>query len=226
MTTDSARDPEVAAPEAMAAKPSDESLKVREYWDKFAPKYDREMSFMERILFQGGRDWACSQAEGQILEIAVGTGRNLPHYPVGTTLTGIEFSPAMLELARARAVDVMPEADLRIGDAQRLDFSDASFDTVVCTFSLCSIPDDAAAVAEMKRVLKPAGKLILMEHVRSPVLVVRLVQRLLEVFTVRLQHDHLTREPLDRLRQEDLEVENMRRLKWGIVERVVARKRD
>jgi ubiquinone/menaquinone biosynthesis C-methylase UbiE len=187
LTTDPARDPEVAVPEAVASWPSEESPKVREYWDKFAPKYDREMDFMDRILFQGGRDWACFQADGKILEIAIGTGRNLPHYGAGTAVTGVEFSPAMLELARARAVDVMPDADLRLGDAQRLDFPNASFDTVVCTLSLCSIPDDAAAVAEMKRVLKPGGKLILVEHVRSPVLVVRLIQQLLEFFTVRLQ---------------------------------------
>ncbi len=224
MTTDPACDPQVAALEAVASRPSDESLKVRAYWDKFAPKYDRDMGLLERILFQGGRDWACFQAEGQILEIAVGTGRNLPHYASSTAVTGVEFSPAMLELARARAVDVMPAADLQLGDAQRLDFPDASFDAVVCTLSLCSIPDDAAAVSEMRRVLKPGGKLILMEHVRSPVLVVRLIQRLLELFTVPLQHEHLTREPLDRLRQEEFEVEMVRRLKWGIVERVVARK--
>jgi ubiquinone/menaquinone biosynthesis C-methylase UbiE len=203
----------------------DETVRVREYWNKFAPKYDREMGRFERVLFQGGREWACSQAEGEVLEIAVGTGRNLPHYPAGARVTGIEFSPAMLDLACARAAQVMPTADLRLGDAQRLEFPDDSFDTVVCTMSLCSIPDDSAAVAEMKRVLRPGGKLVLLEHVRSPLLVVRLIQRLLDLITVRVQHDHLCREPLDRLRESGLEVDSLERSKLGIIERVVAHKR-
>jgi len=221
MTTEGSE--RVPGPAAEASEDA-ESLAVRDYWDKFAPKYDREMGFMERVLFQGGRHWACSRAEGEILEIAVGTGRNLSYYSADAKLTGIEFSPEMLKIARARAAEVTPQADLRLGDAQRLEFPDASFDTVLCTLALCSIPDDAAAVAEMKRVLKPGGRLILMEHVGSPILMVRLVQRLLEVLTVRLQHDHLTREPLDHVMSEGLEIEKVRRLKWGIVERVIARK--
>jgi ubiquinone/menaquinone biosynthesis C-methylase UbiE len=93
------------------------------------------MGFFERVLFQGGREWVCSQAEGDVLEIAVGTGRNFSYYPRGLKLTGIEISEEMLDLARARAAELGREVDLRLGDAQSLDFPDASFDTVVSTFS-------------------------------------------------------------------------------------------
>jgi ubiquinone/menaquinone biosynthesis C-methylase UbiE len=201
-----------------------ETERVREIWDKTAPRFDRMMGFWERVLFAGGREWACSQAKGDVLEIAVGSGRNLPYYPREVRLTGVELSPAMLELARARAAELARDVDLRLGDAQALDFPDDSFDTVVSTFSLCSIPDDRKAVAEAKRVLRPGGRLILFEHVRSPALAVRTVQRLLDRLTVRFEGDHLVREPLDHVRAEGLEVEEFRRSKWGIVERLRAHK--
>src|SRR6266508_5812936 len=132
--------------------------RLRRYWDKHARNYDKQMAFWERRLFGDGRQWVCAQASGEILEVAIGTGRNLPHYPRGIRLTGIEFSPAMAELARRQAQQLDVEVDLRLGDAQALDLPDASFDTVVCTLSLCAIPDQRQAVAEMRRVLRPGGR--------------------------------------------------------------------
>jgi ubiquinone/menaquinone biosynthesis C-methylase UbiE len=105
-----------------------------------------------------------------------------------------------------------------------LEFADESFDTVVCTLGLCTIPDPRRAVAEALRVLRPGGRLLLLEHVRSPVRVVGVVQRLLDPWSVRFAGDHLTREPLDHLGAEGFEVERVERSKWGIVERVAARK--
>jgi ubiquinone/menaquinone biosynthesis C-methylase UbiE len=182
------------------------------------------MRLFERMLFGDGRRWVCSQAEGEVLEIAVGTGRNLAHYPPQVRLSGIELSPAMLELARRRAQQVGREADLRVGDAQALDFEDERFDTVVCTLSLCTIPDDRASVAEAKRVLRPGGRFLLLEHVRSPVRAVRAVENAIEPLMVRFQGDHVTREPLEHLRAEGFVVERVLRSKWGIVERVAALK--
>jgi len=202
----------------------DETERVRRIQDKEAPRYDRQMSFFDRVLFADGREWACSQAKGDVLEIAVGTGRNLVHYPPGVRLTGIELSEEMLAIARRRAADAGVEVDLRQGDAQALEFADESFDTVVITLALCTIPDDRAAVREARRVLRPGGTLILLEHVRSPLLPVRAVQRLLDPLSVRFEADNLLREPLDYLAAEGFEIEGVTRLKWGIVERVVAHK--
>ena len=202
----------------------EETERVRRIWDKMAPRFDKQMRFFERVLFTGGRQWACSQAEGKVLEVAVGTGRNLPYYPDGITLTGIEYSPGMLDLAKEKAKELGVAADLRLGDAQALDLPDGEFDTVVCTLSLCSIPDDRAAVREVTRVLRPGGRFILMEHVASPNPVVRAVQRVLNLITTRFEGDHLCREPLNHLRAEGLEVEHLERSKWGIVERVTVRK--
>jgi len=119
------------------------------------------MGFFERVLFGDTRAWVCSQAAGDVLEVAIGTGLNLPFYPESTRLTGIEWSPAMLGVARGRAAKLGQSADLRGGDAYDLPFPDVSFDTVVCTFSLCAIPDERRAVAEMTRVLRPGGRLLL-----------------------------------------------------------------
>jgi ubiquinone/menaquinone biosynthesis C-methylase UbiE len=201
-----------------------ETERVLGLYEKEAGKYDREMNFFDRLLFAGGREWVCSQAAGDVLEIGIGTGRNLPHYRADVSLIGIELSPAMLEIARARARELGREVDLRVGDAQALEFPDDSFDAVVCTLSLCTIPDDRAAVAEARRVLRPGGRFLLLEHVRSPVLPVRLGQRLLDPLAVRFEADHLLREPLEHLRAERFEVERCERSKLGIVERVVARK--
>ena len=135
-----------------------------------------------------------------------------------------EFTPAMLEIARRRQSELGREAKLREGDAQQLEFPDESFDTVVCTLGLCTIPDDRAAVREVRRVLRPAGRFLLLEHVRSPSRAVRAVQRLLDPLFVRFEGDHIVREPLEHLRAEGFAVERLERSKLGIVERVAAHK--
>jgi ubiquinone/menaquinone biosynthesis C-methylase UbiE len=209
----------------MSRRPSvDETERVRRIQDKEAPRYDRQMGFFDRVLFAGGREWAGSQVHGDVLELAVGTGRNLPHYPAHVRLTGIELSPQMLEIGRQRAEELGRDVDLRIGDAQALEFENQSFDTVIITFGLCTIPDDRRAVTEAHRVLRPGGRLVLLEHVRSPSLAVRVVQRVLDPLSVRFSADHLVRDPLDYLENVGFEIESVERLKWGIVERVVARK--
>lgn len=210
--------------EAARTPPETETERVRRIQDKTASSYDRRIGLFERVLFGDGRRWVCSQATGEVLEIAVGTARNLPFYGDGVRLTGIELSPEMLAIAGERQAELGVEADLRIGDAQALEFSDHSFDTVVCTLALCTIPDERRAIREAFRVLRPGGRLLLLEHVRSPSTPVRTIQRLLDPLAVRFEADHLVREPLDHLEADGFELERVERSKLGIVERVVARR--
>lgn len=212
-------------PNTTDISPSDpETERVRDIMNRLASGYDSMMRVNDWLLFGGGREWVCSQAHGEVLEIALGTGLNLPYYPSDIRLTGIELSPAMLERARARAAALGIDADLRLGDAQALPFSDESFDAVVCTLSLCTIPDAGKAVQEVRRVLRPGGHFLLLEHVRSPLLPMRLLQHPLNAISVRREGDHLLREPLEHLQAEGLEIVMLERKKLGIVERVVARK--
>ena len=204
--------------------PQHETERIREIYERTAAGYDRQMDFIEKYLFAGGREWVCAPARGDVLELAVGTGRNLPFYPPEARLTGIELSPAMLELARRRARELGREVDLRLGDAQTLDLPDASFDMVVITLSLCSIPDPRRAIAEARRVLRSGGQIRLLEHVRSPSPIVRSGEAVLDFVMVRLEGDHYLREPLDGLRAEGFRIEQLERSKWGIVERAAARK--
>src|SRR6266567_2806142 len=111
--------------------------RLRGYWDKHARRYDRQMQFFDRKLFGDTRAWICRQANGQVLEVAIGTGLNLDFYPDDIQLTGVDFSPAMLDQARDRARQLGRDVDLQEGDAHALAFPDNSFDTVVCTFPLC-----------------------------------------------------------------------------------------
>ena len=194
------------------------------YWDKQAGRYDREMNFWDRHLFGDSRPWACGRADGDVLEVAVGTGRNLSFYPDGTRLTGVDWSPAMLGIARQRAAALGREADLRQGDAQALDFPDESFDTVLCALGLCAIPDDRRAVTEMARVLRPGGRLLLVDHVAASASPLRAVQWLYERITIPLAGEHFRRRPLIYLRELGFLIEESERFKLGVVERVRARK--
>src|SRR5256886_17208093 len=199
-----------------------ETERVRRVQDKHASGYDRQISFFERVLFAGGREWVASRARGRVLELACGSARSLPFYGEDVQLTGIELSPEMLEIGRRRAQELGHPADLRPGDAQALEFADASFDTVTCTLGFCTIPDTSAAAREAFRVLRPRGELLMLEHVRSPLAVVRAGQRMLEPLAARLEADHLLREPLDYLPAVGFEVDEIQRSKWGIVERLRA----
>jgi SAM-dependent methyltransferase len=127
---------------------SSETERVRRILDNEAPRYDRQMGFFERILFAGGREWACSRVVGDVLELGFGTGRNPPYYPSDVRLMGIELSPEMLAIGRTRADELGRDVDLRIGDAQALELEDESFDAVIITFGLCTIPDDRCAASD------------------------------------------------------------------------------
>jgi ubiquinone/menaquinone biosynthesis C-methylase UbiE len=206
-----------------ASDPVAEREDLRQVYARYAPRYDRSLSFWERLLLGGGRAWVAARAVGRTLEIGVGTGRNLDHFAPALTLVGVDVSAPMLALARRRAAGLGRPLELLLADAQMLPFASASFDSVVITLALCTIPDDRGALAEARRVLRPGGRLILLEHVRSTNRLVRALQRLLEPLAARLGRDHLLRDPLPLLAPLGFAIEEQQRLKLGIVERVLAR---
>lgn len=201
---------------------ADANERTRKFWDRFAPQYDRQMRLPGRFLFPDGRAWAPAQAAGDVLEVGVGTGLNLPWYPDGIRYTGVDLSPGMLAIARARARELGLDADLREASADALPFDDASFDTVISTITLCSVPDERAAIAEMSRVLRPGGRLILSDHVASDKRWMLAIERVLEPLSLRVACDYLTRRPLPVVEEAGLAVERSERFRAGIVERLTA----
>lgn len=199
--------------------------RVRKVYARMASRYDRGIHVPERLLFPDGRAWVAARARGRILEIGVGTGLNLPLYPRDLEIAGIDISPDMVARAKQRADDGGIAADIREGDGQALPFPDASFDTVVSTLSLCTVPDERRAVAEAKRVLRSGGRFVLLEHVRSPQLIARAIERLLDPLAAWLACDHLMREPLELLRAEGFEIAELLRSRAGVIERVLAERR-
>ncbi len=130
----------------------------------------------------------------------------------------------MLEQARARAAGLGVPAQFQLGDAQALEIESASVDTVVFTLSLCTIPDPERAIAEAWRVLRSGGRLLFIEHVRSTSRVVRLIQRLLDPLSRRLEADSLLREPLHHVHRQGFRVDEVRRSTFGVIQRLRATK--
>lgn len=193
-------------------------------WEKEAGHFDRQIAPLDRRLLADSRRWVAARTHGDTLEIAVGTGLNLSHYPPGLTLTGIDWSEQMVRHAGARAAASGRRVDLRQADASALPFEDHAFDTVVCTFSLCCIPDVRRTLTEAHRVLRPGGHLLLADHVASTNPVLRTLQHAADLVTVPLRGEHFTRRPLLTVRDLDFEVVETERLSAGVIERVHARR--
>jgi ubiquinone/menaquinone biosynthesis C-methylase UbiE len=151
-----------------------------------------------------------AQASGQTLEIGAGTGLNLRHYPEALTqLTLVEPDQHMARRLRRRIAAIRPDAKLVDATAARLPFADASFDTVVVTFVLCSVPDPDTALAEIARVLRPGGRLLFAEHIRSDDPEVA-AQQDREPFPYKLMGCHPNRATLDTIAASSLRVEEVR----------------
>ncbi len=135
----------------------------------FAAGYDRFLAGTERAGLGRRRRELLAAAGGRVLELGAGTGHNLEHYPDAVTeLVLTEPDEFMARRLRRRAGAATRPVEVIEVAAERLPFEDASFDTVALTLVLCTIPDPAAALAEAARVLRPGGRLLFLEHVRSP----------------------------------------------------------
>lgn len=190
------------------------TAQVRRRYDRASGNYDRGEP-LQRFVIGDVRARLCGRAEGRVLEVAVGTGQNLEHYPSGVELTGVDLSTGMLARARARAAGLGLRAELAEGDAQNLAFGDRAFDTVLCAMALCTIPDQRRALAEMRRVLRPGGLLLLIDHIEYT----RWPFRGREA-----RKERPRRLPRAVAAEAGFEVEEYGRIALGFVEHVVARR--
>ncbi len=143
----------------------------------FAENYDLFHYIDEKIWFSGWRKKFFSQLKGNILEIGVGTGRNIKYYHPEAKVAGIDFSEEMLRLAQERLVKSgRKNISLKLMNAEDLKFKKDSFDYVIATCVFCSVPNPIKGLNEIRRVLKPKGKLILIEHVLSENPIIALIE--------------------------------------------------
>jgi ubiquinone/menaquinone biosynthesis C-methylase UbiE len=201
---------------------SSENERRRRTYARLAPTYDASADRSERWLFgKEHRSWVCARAHGRTLEVAVGTGLNLGLYPEDVMLTAIDLTPEMLRLAIDRAAELRRSVSFCEGDAQGLPFRDETFDTVVATYAMCAVPDLPLTIREMRRVLAPGGRLLLLDHVRSSVAPFVWVQRALERMPSR-EREELTRRPRDDVEAAGFSIDQSERFRAGMVERLVA----
>lgn len=134
----------------------------------FALTYDRQLAKVEKAGLQAIREALLAGASGRVLEVGGGTGANLPYYGPGVgSLTLTEPEPAMLRRLERRVHEQAPETKVIQAPAEDLPFDDDSFDVAVSTLVLCGVDDQSLALTELRRVLRPGGRLIFIEHVRS-----------------------------------------------------------
>ena len=163
----------------------------------------------------------------EVLEVGVGTGKNIAFYPAGVRVTGVDLTPGMLDRARKRAALLNREVTLLLGDAQNLDFADASFDTIVATFVFCSVSDPVRGLRELGRVVKPDGQIFLLEHVRSDKPVVGELMDILNPAVVRVTGANINRRTVENVLRSGLVIERVEDLGMGdIFKLIIARRKD
>lgn len=140
---------------------------IKKRYDRIAKYFDSLERPMGTRGFAKWRKELVQQATGKTLEVGVGTGKNISHYPENVNLTVIDFSKNMLEKAKLKNTNTSHNITFLEMDVQNMIFEDNTFDTVITSCVFCSVPNPVKGLKEIKRVLKPDGKLIMLEHVRS-----------------------------------------------------------
>jgi len=198
---------------------------TRTRYDRIAPLYDALEWAMELTRFRAWRQdlWAQVHGGQRVLELGIGTGKNIPYYPNDADMTAIDLSEQMVSRARRRATRLGVEVALHLEDAQALSFADASFDAVVATFVFCSVPDPIVGLAEARRVLRPGGRLLLLEHVLSKKPVLRRLMQWLDPIPFHIWGAHINRETVDNVIIAGFEEVQVRDLSLDIVKSIEAR---
>jgi ubiquinone/menaquinone biosynthesis C-methylase UbiE len=198
---------------------------TRARYQRIAPLYDKIEVLAER-RYSEWRPRLWSQVQGPtVLEVGVGTGKNMPYYPQDVGITAVDLTPAMLERAQQRATELNVEAKLQLGDAQNLEFSDSSFDDVVSTFVFCSVPDPTLGLKELLRVTKSNGRLLMLEHVRSANQIAGVIMDVMNPAMVRLSGANINRRTVENVQQSGWQLEQVDDIGFnGIFKLIVARK--
>lgn len=203
----------------------EETRKVRTRYNRISSVYDLIELPMEILLFSRWRRRLFSLIEpnGRLLEVGIGTGKNLGFYPAGLNATAIDISEGMLRGAVKMARRLNLKVSLKLMDAEHLEFEDRRFDTVIATFFFCSVPDQNKGLRELKRVCKETGKIILLEHMRPNRIPIGWLFDVLNPLVVRIMGVNINRRTLESIKKSGVVIEREEDLLSDIVKLIVAR---
>jgi ubiquinone/menaquinone biosynthesis C-methylase UbiE len=175
---------------------------------------------MELMLFKKMRTEVLCSLKGKCLEVGVGTGKNIPFYPDGIDMTAIDFSEKMLEKAKHKAYVLSKNINFYHMDVQNMDFDDNAFDFVFTTCVFCSVPDPIKGLMEIKRVCRPDGKIIMIEHVRSEKKVIGLIMDILNPVTVNLYGANINRKTVENVKKAGYTQISVTNLSGDIIKKI------
>jgi SAM-dependent methyltransferase len=196
--------------------------RVRRIYDRNPAAYHRGSALTERLL-AGRRRKVGEIVRGRLLDIGFGTGLSLPHYPPSVRVIGIDASQGMLRFARQEATRLGRTVQLVEMDAERLAFPDGSFDSIAFNLCLCTIGDPDRAVREALRVARPGAPMLFLEHVRSHLLPLALLQDAASPLLVALEQDHYNRRTAETVRRAGVDVLSVERFAFGFFNLIVGR---
>jgi len=196
---------------------------TRRRYNRIAFMYDFMEAPLEQMRFSTWRQRLQTGIKGEnALEVGVGTGKNLAYYPEDVRITAIDLSPRMLARARRKVAKSHLSVDLQEMDAQDLAFPDHSFDTVFASFVFCSVPDPVMGLRELRRVCRPEGRLLLLEHMRPHHPVLGLIFDVLNPMVVRMMGANINRKTIDNIRQAGWQIKVAENLSSDIIKWIEA----
>ncbi|MGM0442503.1 MAG: class I SAM-dependent methyltransferase [Elusimicrobiota bacterium] len=196
-------------------------VKTKEIYSRNAPVYN-VLSRLMMTDYLKGKVWEMVRGE-KILEVGIGTGESFPYYPENSRVTGIDFSPGMLAIAKKRAVKNPKNIDLRLMDIMDLKFEDNYFDSVVSIFVFCSVPRPVRGLKELNRVCKSDGHIYFLEHVRSENRIIGKFMDYINPLAVRMTGANINRETVKNIQRAGLKIEKIETHFFNIVKIIKAR---
>ena len=191
-------------------------------WDRASRTYDL-VTWGDEHRFGGAKRRLFGKMAGECVMVAAGTGNDFRYFPEGLSIVAIDISPAMVQHAANRAAAYRGRLTVRVMDVQALEFADATFDTAVTACTFCSVPDPVRGLRELYRCLKPGGRLLMFEHVRSRIGPIGILQDLLTPLSRRLGPE-MNRDTVANLLRAGFELEREENVYLDVVKAIQARR--
>lgn len=191
--------------------------RIKKRYDRLAAVFD----YMNHMIRDSWRKDLVGDLSGRILEVGVGTGANLPFYSTGAHVTGIDFSPNMLEKAAEKIAKCEATITLKEMDIEALDFPDDTFDVIVSTCVFCSVPNPVKGFKELRRVVKPKGKIVMLEHMRSENEVIGKALDLVNPLASRISGTNVNRRTMENIEKAGLHIIEESYLRSSIMRKII-----